>query len=122
MNKIIIVFFSTIDRTIHIPGREINAELHPLIPTCLGQLSYHITFPVFPRTTFNRMFRIITWPQTKTIVMLCSNNDEFHTGIFASFNPLSGIQLAGIKNLWVFFSITPFSICKCIDPKMKKGC
>ena len=42
--------------------------------------------------------------------MFGGKDDALHAGIFAGANPLSGIQLVGVKECRVFVAETPFLI------------
>ena len=64
------------------------------------------------------MRRISGRPQAETVMVLCRNDDAFHTCRFRDAGPLAAIQIRRIEHPGIFIAMSPFKVRECIWPEM----
>ena len=112
----------TVTFSVTIPRREIHTKLHTILRTGVTQFLHHVTLSILPGRRSNRMFCGLGRPQAETVVMFGRQQYHLETGFLQLANPLFGIQIGGVEQCRIFFTITPLSVGKGIDTKMQKGC
>ena len=95
--KLLHVGRSTIIITISIPRGEINTELQSVFAASIRELAHHISFSLFPRRIFNRIFGCSGWPKAKPIMMLGGKDNPFQPCGLDGPYPLLAIQVGRIK-------------------------
>ncbi len=81
------------NRNVPVPGREINPKLHTVPFAGFGDFFHDITFPVFIRTVFYGMCRVLTWPEAESVMMFGSEYYTFESCFFQHPDPLIGIHV-----------------------------
>ena len=112
----------TVTFSVTVPGRKIHAKLHTILRTGVTQFLHHVTLSILPGRRSNRMFCGLGRPQAETVVMFGRQQYHLETDFLQLANPLFGIQIGGVEQSRIFFTIAPLSVGKGIDTKMQKGC
>ena len=104
-----------------VPGRKIDPELDPGLPTSPSHVANNISLTLLPRNMLYGVIGKLTGPQTKTIMMLGSEDQHFHTRPFDHVHPLPWIKIRRIEQRWIFIAFSPFPVGKGIDAKVSKS-
>src|SRR5690606_683817 len=76
------VFRSAILGMVSIPRAHIDTEFETMTTARIRDFFHHVSFAIFVGAVFYSMFRILTWPKTKSVVMLTGKDDPFETCLF----------------------------------------
>ena len=102
-------------RMISVPWREIHAEFQSIFPAGIGQFSDHITLAIFPRSILHGILGILRRPHTESAMMLCREDDTFHTCFLAYARPLTAVKAVWVEKFQRLVTIPPRLICISVE-------
>ncbi len=103
-----------------IPGRDVDAIMHPFGAAGLDKLLHNVAMAVLPRAVPDTMLGVLAGPEAETIVMLGGEDHPRDARGLGRCHPLACIQIRWIEQLFILFSIAPFVVGEGIHAKMDK--
>src|SRR6266404_2648035 len=86
----------------------------------LRDFFHDVALAVFPPAVPDRVLRILARPQTKSIMMFCSQNQALHAGHPGGRDNLIGIKSGRVEQLVSLIPVSPLLVGKGIDGEMEK--
>src|SRR5262249_27316620 len=115
-----VVLWSSIERMITVPRRDINSKLKPILAASRRHLFEDVALSIPPSRVFNRVGSGIRRPQAEAVVMLGCDDHAPHASVFDHPGPLAAIQRRGVEVIRADTAFTPFLLGECIHSKMNE--
>lgn len=110
----------SISRVMAIPRRKVQARVDSPGLGRLDKLFHHISFPILPRASNDRVISVFGRPQAESIVVLGRQNHQRDAGLSSCIGPLAGVEARWIEDGRAFQAGAPFSIGEGVDTKMEE--
>ena len=84
---------SAVEGLMAIPRRKIESKFETVFLAGSRQFADDISFAILIGCVANAIVGVFGWPQTEAVMMFGSEDDTFHSCLFASLCPLFAVKI-----------------------------
>ena len=107
-------------RGVAVPGREVQAELHAVLPAGGGELRHHVAGAVAPRGGGDGVVGRRGGPQAEAVVMLRGEDHVDGAEVAGGAHPLVGVEVAGREEVGGHGAVAPLLAREGVDPEVEE--